>query len=156
MDRLLKSQPTAPRGGSRSGECRKPADSRLLTHVSDLSGDLIENGEANRAFWPMYAHIIRFMLIGIVSAAALSTVPAFAESHDQDAARQAVESGEIRPLADILDAVRGKLPGEIVGVEIESKKGRWLYEFRVLDGRGRLFEVYVDARSGEIDRTKEK
>jgi len=104
----------------------------------------------------MYAHIIRFMLIGIVSAAALSTVPAFAESHDQDAARQAVESGEIRPLADILDAMRGKLPGEIVGVEIESKKGRWLYEFRVLDGRGRLFEVYVDARSGEIDRTKEK
>jgi len=96
------------------------------------------------------------MLLGIFSAAALSTVPTLAESHDQDAARQAVESGEIRPLADILHAVRGKLPGEVVGVEIESKNGRWLYEFRVLDGKGNLFEVYVDARTGEIDRTKEK
>ncbi len=52
--------------------------------------------------------------------------------------------------------MRGKLPGEVVGVEIESKKGHWIYEFRVLDRKGRLFEVYVDARSGEIDQTKEK
>ena len=86
----------------------------------------------------------------------MSTGAALAESHDQDAARQAVESGEIRPLADILATVRGRLPGEVVGVEIESKNGRWLYEFRVLDGKGRLFEVSVDARSGSIDQTKEK
>ena len=103
----------------------------------------------------MYVHL-RSMLLGIASAAVLPTAAALAESHDQDAARQAVESGEIRPLADILAAVRGKLPGEVVGVEIESKKGHWIYEFRVLDGKGRLFEVYVDARSGEIDQTKEK
>ena len=29
-----------------------------------------------------------------------------------------------------------KLPGEIVGTEIERKKGRWMYEFRVVDDRG--------------------
>lgn len=103
----------------------------------------------------MYSHL-RSMLLGIASAVALVTASALAESHDQDAARQAVESGEILPLADILDAVRGKLPGEVVGVEIESEKGRWLYEFRVLDGKGHLFEVFVDARSGEINQTKEK
>jgi len=99
---------------------------------------------------------LRSMLLGIASAAVLLSVPALAESHDQDAARQAVESGEIRPLADILAVVRSKLPGEVVGVEIESKNGHWIYEFRVLDGNGGLFEVYVDARSGEIDQTKEK
>jgi uncharacterized membrane protein YkoI len=44
----------------------------------------------------------------------------------------------------------------VVGVEIEQKKGRWFYEFRVADAKGRLFEVYVDARSGMIDRIKEK
>jgi uncharacterized membrane protein YkoI len=48
------------------------------------------------------------------------------------------------------------LPGEIVGVEIERTKGHWIYEFRVLDGKGCLFEVSVDARSGEIDQTQEK
>jgi uncharacterized membrane protein YkoI len=46
---------------------------------------------------------------------------------DQDAARQAVERGEIKPLADILVAIRGKLPGDVVGVEIERKRDRWYY-----------------------------
>ncbi|HTM72803.1 MAG TPA: PepSY domain-containing protein [Pseudolabrys sp.] len=70
--------------------------------------------------------------------------------------RHAVETGEIRSLADIIAAVRGKLPGEVAGVEIERKNGHWRYEFRVVDGQGRLFEVYIDARNGEIQRIKEK
>ena len=103
----------------------------------------------------MYSHL-RSMFLGVASTIILSVPAALAESHDQDAAREAVENGEIRPLADILAAVRGELPGEVVGVEIESKKGHWIYEFRVLDGKGHLFEVYVDARSGEIGQNKEK
>jgi uncharacterized membrane protein YkoI len=96
------------------------------------------------------------MLFGTASVAVLFIMPALAEPHDQDDVRQAVERSEIRPLADILKEVRGKLPGDVVGIEIESENGRWLYEFRVLDKKGHVFEVYVDARSGEIDRTKEK
>jgi uncharacterized membrane protein YkoI len=99
---------------------------------------------------------LRSMLLGITSAVVLSIAAALAESHDQDAVRQAVESGEILPLADILAAVRGKLPGEVVGVEIESEKGHWIYEFRVLNGKGHLYEVYVDARTGAINLTKKK
>jgi uncharacterized membrane protein YkoI len=84
-----------------------------------------------------------------------------ADAHDQDEARRdevrrAVESGEIHSLADILNTLRGKLPGEVAGVEIEHWGDRWRYEFRVVDGQGRLFEVHVDARSGEIERIKEK
>lgn len=84
-----------------------------------------------------------------------------ADARDQDAlrrdqVRRAVEAGEIRSLADILKAARDKLPGEVAGVKVEHEEGRWLYEFRVVDGRGRLFEVYIDARSGEIERIKEK
>ena len=67
-----------------------------------------------------------------------------------------MERGEIKALADILNAIRSKLPGDVVGVEIEQKKGRWFYEFRVADTKGRLFEVHVDAHSGVIDRIKEK
>lgn len=94
-------------------------------------------------------------------AALVAAAPRLADASDKDdlrrdEVRRAVESGEIRSLADILKAVRGKLPGEIAGVEIERKGGRWLYEFRVVDGQGRLFEVYVDAGSGEIERVKEK
>lgn len=95
-------------------------------------------------------------LLGIVMTALCWSGSALADPLDQDAVRLAVERGEIRPLAEILTALRGKLPGDVVGVEVEQKKGRWLYEFRVVDPRGRLLEVYVDARNAEIDRTKEK
>jgi uncharacterized membrane protein YkoI len=76
--------------------------------------------------------------------------------HDQDTVRQAVERGEIKALADILTIIRTKLPGDVVGVKIEHEKSRWYYELRVADAKGRLFEVYVDAQTGAIDRVKEK
>jgi len=104
----------------------------------------------------MSAQLLRSVLFGVASSVVLIIITGHAEPHDQDAARQAVERGEIRPLANILEAVRGQLPGDVVGVEIESKNGRWMYEFRVLDADGRLFDVYIDARSGEIERTEEK
>ena len=86
--------------------------------------------------------------------AAYGGAPAIAG--DQDEARRAVGAGEIRRLSDILTAVEDKLPGAVVGVKLEHEGGGWVYEFRVVDGKGRLFEVYVNARSGEIERTKEK
>ncbi len=106
---------------------------------------------------------LRFLLSGLAAmlatAALLAAVPAGARDRDEyrrDEMRHAVEAGEIKSLADILALVRGKLPGEIAGVEIERKQGRWLYEFRVVDGNGRLFEVYIDAHNGTIERVKEK
>ena len=69
------------------------------------------------------------MLAMVLAAAALVTVaPRMADARDQDElrrdeVRRAVESGEIHSLADILDSLRGKLPGEVAGVEIERKDG---------------------------------
>lgn len=98
--------------------------------------------------------MLRLLSLALVLAAAPAL--AAAESRDHDRVREAVTRGEVRPLADILGAVRGKLPGEIAGVEIERKGGRWMYEFRVVDRNGRLFEVYVDGQTAEIERIKEK
>ena len=97
----------------------------------------------------------------LVVAVLVAAAPRMADARDQDEARRdearrAVESGEIHSLANILNTLRGKLPGEVAGVEIEHKGDRWHYEFRVVDSQGRLFEVHVDARSGEIERIKEK
>ena len=102
------------------------------------------------------------VLASVLAAAVLvAAAPRLADASDEDEVRRdemlrAVETGQIRSLADILTTVRGKLPGEVAGVEVERKDGRWLYEFRVVDDKGRLFDVYVDARSGEIQRIKEK
>ena len=110
--------------------------------------------------------VLKFMRPGltailVLAGAALVAAPRAANARDQDETRRdevrrAVESGEIHSLADILGTLRGKLPGEVAGVEIEHERGRWRYEFRIVDSQGRLFEVYVDARSGEIERIKEK
>lgn len=100
----------------------------------------------------------------LLAAALVAAVPAAArerddhrrDEHSRDEIRRAVEAGEIKSLVDILAIVRGQLPGEVAGVEIERKDGRWLYEFRVIDSKGQLFDAYIDARSGEVERIKEK
>lgn len=97
--------------------------------------------------------------LAIALLSALAAFPAAAradEDRDHDVARQAVERGEIKPLVEILQAVRDKLPGEVAGVKIERRGGRLVYELRIVGARGRLLEVHVDAATGEIDRTREK
>ncbi len=103
--------------------------------------------------------ILRSGPAGLALAAALVAIgpaAARADGHEQDELHKAVEHGEIRSLADILAAIRDKLPGEIAGVEIERKNGRWIYEFRVVNDKGRLFELHVDARTATIEQVKEK
>ncbi|MCC7045128.1 MAG: PepSY domain-containing protein [Alphaproteobacteria bacterium] len=78
------------------------------------------------------------------------------EDADHDRVRRALARGELQPLSAILDAVRPRLPGDLVGVEIERRKERWFYEFRVVGADGRVYEVRVDAKSAEIERIKEK
>lgn len=116
------------------------------------------------------AALISIISIGLT---ALPPIYAFADSHessrdywagrhdhhqsrDHDAVLEAVRDGEIKPLSEILVEVKKKLPGEVTGVNVEYKHGFWLYEFRVVDPGGRLYDIYVDARSGEIRKTKEK
>ena len=99
----------------------------------------------------------RKMATGLLTAAAIFTAEARADDHrDHDVARQAVERGEIKSLAEILQVVRGKLPGEIAGVKIEREGGRLTYELRIVGAGGRLLKVHVDAATGEIGRIKEK
>jgi uncharacterized membrane protein YkoI len=106
----------------------------------------------------MVAPIMVSPLKPLLVAAVLVTAPALAgdEAHDHDRIRRAVERGEIRSLTEIHDVVRDKLPGRIVRTEVERIHGRWIYEFRVVDTKGRLFDVHVDAQTGEIARIREK
>ncbi len=101
-------------------------------------------------------NLVRSRVCGWVLVAMFSACPANAKSPDQNEVSRAVARGEIRPLAEMLSVVRSKLPGEIVGVEIERENGRWQYELRVVDASGRVFEVSIDARTGGIDRIREK
>jgi len=98
-------------------------------------------------------HLIGLSLCGM--ATLLPSALLADQDRDHDRARRAVESGEALPLSDILAQVRPNLGGEVVGVSFERKRGRWVYEFKVIGAGGRLAEVYVDAASAEILKREE-
>ena len=98
----------------------------------------------------------RATAIALLSALAVLATAARADDRDHDVARQAVERGEIKSLAEILQTVRDKLPGEVAGVKIERKGGWLVYELRIVDAQGHLLKVHVDAATGEIGRSREK
>jgi uncharacterized membrane protein YkoI len=68
----------------------------------------------------------------------------------QDQVLEAVKRGEIRPFAEIQAAAEMVMPGQVVGVEIERRKGRLVYEFKIIAAGGRVREVYVDAATLDI------
>lgn len=104
-------------------------------------------------------------LLGLLALMAVAS-PAMADDDDDrerernhhrpDQLREAVERGDIKPLAEVLRIVQPNLPGEIVGVEAEYKAGGWIYEFRILDHHGRMFEAHVDAATAAITGIEEK
>lgn len=78
------------------------------------------------------------------------------DHHEHEAVRGAVERGAVKSLAEVLQSIQPSLSGEVVGVEIERDGSTWIYEFRVADEKGRIFEVYVDAATARILKTEEK
>lgn len=77
------------------------------------------------------------------------------DRRDHERARWAREQGHVRPLAEILDQMRGELRGEIVGVELEEDDGRYAYEFKVITPEGRLREIHVDAMTAKVLSSEE-
>ena len=72
------------------------------------------------------------------------------DDHTYDRARRAVGRGDALPIATLLERLKTRVAGEVVGIEFDREYGRWVYEFKVIDSKGRLLEVYVDAQSGEV------
>ncbi|MCU0984009.1 MAG: PepSY domain-containing protein [Acetobacteraceae bacterium] len=95
-------------------------------------------------------------LLPLLAVAALAA-PAAAQprrGHDHDRARRALESGEIRPLSELLAEIEARYDGRVIETELERDDGRWVYEFKLLPPTGRLFELEVDAATGQVLKTK--
>lgn len=93
----------------------------------------------------------RRLLLCLCAALPLAAaVPARADDDDHEEAAKALRDGKIAPLREILDVVSKAHPGEVVRVKFKRKRGRWLYELKVLKRDNVLIEVYVDAQSKQI------
>jgi uncharacterized membrane protein YkoI len=83
------------------------------------------------------------VLIGLVAG-----TPAFADSLSPDRVRALVNAGEILPLEEILARNQANMQGRIIEIEIERKRGAYVYEIKVLRPDGRYAKLKIDARSG--------
>jgi uncharacterized membrane protein YkoI len=81
-------------------------------------------------------------------------VPAVADGDGHDRARRALEAGEILPLSEILRVATALRPGRVIEVELDRDDGRWLYELELVSPQGRLYEMEIDAATGEILATE--
>jgi uncharacterized membrane protein YkoI len=78
------------------------------------------------------------------------------ERPSQDEILAAVRRGEMRPLAEIEALLQDRLPGKVIKVELERRRGMWVYEFKVLGAEGRRSDVYVDASTGDVLKVERK
>lgn len=75
---------------------------------------------------------------------------------DHEAARQALETGQILPLRKVLDLVEQGHPGQIMEIELETMKDGWVYEVKLLRPDGALVKIKLDAKDGQFIKMKEK
>ena len=69
---------------------------------------------------------------------------------DQECARQAVEAGLILPLSDLLQSLKSRIDGRVVGTELEREGEKWIYEIKFINAAGSLIEMTVDAQTGAL------
>lgn len=74
---------------------------------------------------------------------------------DSSTARKLVEQGEILPLEDIIAQAKKLHQGRILEVELEKKRQRLVYEIELVNDDGIVWELYFDARSGQLLSSKQ-
>lgn len=75
-------------------------------------------------------------------------------SKDHRDARELVRSGEIMPLQQLLQQHAELGAARILEIELERKRGGYIYEIELLDEHGRVEELELDAVDGRILRRK--
>ncbi len=73
------------------------------------------------------------------------------DERDHEAARRLEASGEILPLSHFLSQLEPD--GRMLEVELERKRGRWVYEFEFLR-EGQVWEYEFDAATGDLLKRK--
>lgn len=81
---------------------------------------------------------------------ALAAPYAAVADEDHVLARKLRESGEILSLEKIAEHARGAKPGEILETELDHEHGRYVYEMEILDAAGQVWELKLDARTGDL------
>jgi uncharacterized membrane protein YkoI len=88
---------------------------------------------------------IAALIVAILLTAFPLTAVADDEGDDQDEAQEAVDRGDVVPLAEVLARPDVRKAGDPVRVRLLHDGGRWTYQLRCVDASGQLNELNVDA-----------
>lgn len=95
-----------------------------------------------------------FILFVAVCTALNVAHEANASERDHERALQAMEAGEIKALSDILVSISKETPGRVLEVELERERGQWIYEIKLIQDTGLIMKLEVDARSGQVLKSR--
>lgn len=107
---------------------------------------------AGAALRAALAPLLVTMWLGVVP---LADVRA-SDDGDHERARAAVKAGEVLPLATLLQRLQRTHPGQVLELELERDDGRWVYEVTLLQSRGQLLKLEVDAGTGKVLQLKRR
>jgi len=99
-----------------------------------------------------YANRIAVAVLAVAAAVAAPTLA----NADNDARKAAelMKAGEILPLEKIIERAHAEHPGKILETDLDMELGRYVYEVELLDDKGTVWEMELDAKTGEILRSK--
>lgn len=69
---------------------------------------------------------------------------------EYDDIRRMRQRGDILPLETILERARRQRPGRVLETALEREHGRYLYSIEMLDDDGRVWELELDAVTGDL------
>jgi len=68
----------------------------------------------------------------------------------QDRVIQLNQQGTILSLQQIIDKATQIKPGKILETELDEEEGMYVYELEILDDKGQVWELDLNAQSGEL------
>lgn len=69
---------------------------------------------------------------------------------DHHTARELAANGRILPLRQVLDMAEGHQPGRFLEAEFEEDDGHYIYEIEIVDDKGMVWELEMDAMDGSL------
>jgi len=79
-----------------------------------------------------------------------------ADDIDHDDAYRLQQSGKILSLEEIIERARQHHDGKILEVELEKKRKAFIYEIKILDKEGTLWEMKINATDGTLVSQEEE
>lgn len=106
--------------------------------------------------WPRTRGGCRWLLAGLLIVPLVLGQAHAGGKDDHERARAAVQAGQVLGLAVVLERLQRSHPGQVLELELEQEKGRWIYEIRLVQPDGQLLRLTLDAATARVLEVRRK